>query len=138
MNETCTINYIDHVGVVVRDIEKALLFYRSMFDAKNGDIVSIPEQNVIATLITIGQTRLELIQPLKSDTSIGRFLERRGEGLHHLALNVGNLSEAIRFVEDKGLELIDRTPKKGLSGLVAFIHPRSAHGVLTELVESES
>ncbi len=138
MNETCTINYIDHVGVVVRDIEKALLFYRSMFDAKNGDIVSIPEQDVIATLITIGQTRLELIQPLKSDTSIGRFLERRGEGLHHLALNVGNLSEAIRFVEDKGLELIDRTPKKGLSGLVAFIHPRSAHGVLTELVESES
>tara|TARA_B100001750_G_C15473240_1_gene581046 strand:- start:211 stop:540 length:330 start_codon:yes stop_codon:yes gene_type:complete len=109
-----------------------------MFDAKNGDIVSIPEQDVIATLITIGQTRLELIQPLKSDTSIGRFLERRGEGLHHLALNVGNLSEAIRFVEDKGLELIDRTPKKGLSGLVAFIHPRSAHGVLTELVESES
>ncbi len=138
MNETCTINYIDHVGVVVRDIEKALLFYRSMFDAKNGDIVSIPEQDVIATLITIGQTRLELIQPLKSDTAIGRFLERRGEGLHHLALNVGNLSEAIRFVEDKGLELIDRTPKKGLSGLVAFIHPRSAHGVLTELVESES
>ena len=138
MNETCTINYIDHVGVVVRDIEKALLFYRSMFDAKNGDIVSIPEQNVIATLITIGQTRLELIQPLKSDTSIGRFLERRGEGLHHLALNVGNLSEAIRFVEDKGLELIDRTPKKGLSGLVAFIHPRSAHGVLTELGEAES
>ena len=138
MNETCTINYIDHVGVVVRDIEKALLFYRSMFDAKNGDIVSIPEQDVIATLITIGQTRLELIQPLKSDTSIGRFLERRGEGLHHLALNVGNLSEAIRFVEDKGLELIDRTPKKGLSGLVAFNHPRSAHGVLTELVESES
>ena len=123
---------------MVRDIEKALLFYRSMFDAKNGDIVSIPEQNVIATLITIGQTRLELIQPLKFDTSIGRFLERRGEGLHHLALNVGNLSEAIRFVEDKGLELIDRTPKKGLSGLVAFIHPRSAHGVLTELVESES
>ena len=119
MNETCTINYIDHVGVVVRDIEKALLFYRSMFDAKNGDIVSIPEQNVIATLITIGQTRLELIQPLKSDTSIGRFLERRGEGLHHLALNVGNLSEAIRFVEDKGLELIDRTPKKGLSGLLS-------------------
>lgn len=138
MNETCTINYIDHVAVVVRDIEKALLFYRSMFDAKNGDIVSIPEQDVIATLITIGETRLELIQPLKSDTSIGRFLERRGEGLHHLALNVGNLSEAIRFVEDKGLELIDRTPKKGLSGLVAFIHPRSAHGVLTELVESES
>ena len=73
MNETCTINYIDHVGVVVRDIEKALLFYRSMFDAKNGDIVSIPEQDVIATLITIGQTRLELIQPLKSDTAIGRF-----------------------------------------------------------------
>ena len=138
MNETCTINYIDHVAVVVRDIEKALLFYRSMFDAKHGDIVSIPEQDVIATLITIGQTRLELIQPLKSDTSIGRFLERRGEGLHHLALNVANLSEAIRFVEDKGLELIDRTPKKGLSGLVAFIHPRSAHGVLTELVESES
>lgn len=138
MNETCTINYIDHVAVVVRDIEKALLFYRSMFNAKNGDIVSIPEQDVIATLITIGETRLELIQPLKSDTSIGRFLERRGEGLHHLALNVGNLSEAIRFVEDKGLELIDRTPKKGLSGLVAFIHPRSAHGVLTELVESES
>lgn len=137
MNDTCTINYIDHVAVVVRDIEKALLFYRSMFDAKNGDIVSIPEQDVIATLITIGETRLELIQPLKSDTSIGRFLERRGEGLHHLALNVGNLSEAIRFVEDKGLELIDRTPKKGLSGLVAFIHPRSAHGVLTELVESE-
>jgi methylmalonyl-CoA/ethylmalonyl-CoA epimerase len=136
VNDTCIINHIDHVGVAVRDIEKALLFYQTMFDVKHGDIINIPEQEVIATLITIGQTRLELIQPLNSDTSVGRFLERRGEGLHHLALNVGNLSEAISFAEAKGLELIDRTPKQGLSGLVAFIHPRSAHGVLTELVES--
>ena len=136
MNEICTVNYIDHVAVAVRDIEKALLFYGTIFDVKHGDIIDIPEQEVLATLITIGQTRLELIQPLSPNTSVGRFLERRGEGLHHLALNVGNLSKAIRFVEEKGIELIDRTPKKGLSGLVAFIHPRSAHGVLTELVES--
>jgi len=136
VNEICTVNYIDHVAVAVRDIEKALLFYGTIFDVKHGDIIDIPEQEVLATLITIGQTRLELIQPLSPNTSVGRFLERRGEGLHHLALNVGNLSKAIRFVEEKGIELIDRTPQKGLSGLVAFIHPRSAHGVLTELVES--
>ena len=84
----------------------------------------------------VGQTRLELLQPLSPDSPVGRFLERRGEGLHHLALHVDNVAQKLENLSARGLELVDREPRPGLSGVIAFVHPRSVHGILTELVQT--
>ena len=134
----CSVNYIDHVGIAVKDIEKVLEFFNRVFGAAKAEVESLPDQGVRATLIEVGQTRLELLEPLTADSPVGRFLERHGEGLHHLALNVTDLPSKLSILEERGLELVDREPREGLSGSIAFIHPRSVFGILTELVESRS
>jgi methylmalonyl-CoA/ethylmalonyl-CoA epimerase len=131
----CTINHIDHVGVAVRDLQAALELFQRVFGAPPSDVAELSDQGVRATLIQVGQTRLELLEPLAENTPVGRFIARRGEGLHHLAFNVGDLPGKLRILEAQGLELVDRQPREGLSGRVAFIHPRSVLGILTELVE---
>ena len=136
MSEVCTVNYIDHVGVAVRDIQAALQFFQDNFGAPPSEVSELADQGVRATLIQVGQTRLELLEPLDENTTVGRFIERRGEGLHHLALNVDDLAGKLQVLEGRGLELLDRQPREGLSGNIAFIHPRSVFGILTELVES--
>lgn len=132
----CSVNYIDHVGVAVKDIDAALKFFQEVFGAPAAEIESLPDQGVRATLIEVGQTRLELLEPLSSDTPVGRFVERRGEGLHHLALNVPGLAGTLKNLEEHGVDLVDREPREGLSGMIAFLHPRSTFGILTELVEN--
>ena len=132
----CSVNYIDHVGVAVKDIDAALKFFQEVFGTPPADIQTLPDQGVRAALIEVGQTRLELLEPLSDDTPIGRFVERRGEGLHHLALNVSGLAGNLKKLEENGVELVDREPREGLSGMIAFIHPRSVFGILTELVEN--
>jgi methylmalonyl-CoA epimerase len=132
----CTVNHIDHVGVAVNDIRAALAFFQRVFGAPETKVAELADQGVRACLIQVGQTRLELLEPLSPETSVGRFIARRGQGLHHLAFNVTDLPGALRVLEAEGLELVDRQPREGLSGRVAFVHPRSVFGVLTELVES--
>ena len=136
MSATCTVQYIDHVGIAVHDLEAAQSFFQEVFQISPGEIKELPDQGVRATLLPVGKTRLELLQPLSAESPVSRFLERRGEGLHHLALHVENVSEALEVVSERGLELIDREPRPGLSGIIAFIHPRSVHGILTELVQT--
>ena len=136
MTAVCAVNYIDHVGVAVNDIDAALAFFTAHFGAPNADVVALDDQAVRACLIEIGQTRLELLQPLTPESAVGRFLARRGEGLHHLALNVDDIGGKLRILSANGLSLIDREPRHGLSGTIAFVHPRSVFGVLTELVEN--
>ncbi len=136
MTEICTVNYIDHVGVAVKDIEKALEFFQRVFGTPAAVVSELPEQGVRATLIQVGQTRLELLEPLGEETPVGRFVERRGEGLHHLALNVSDLGGKLRMLETMGLDLVDREPREGLAGSIAFVQPKSVFGILTELVES--
>jgi methylmalonyl-CoA/ethylmalonyl-CoA epimerase len=136
VTQTCVINYIDHIGVAVTDIRAALEFFQQMFGTPPAEVEELPDQGVRATLIQVGQTRLELLEPLAEDAPVGRFIQRRGEGLHHLAFNVTDLPGKLRILETQGFELVDREPREGLSGNVAFIHPRSVLGVLTELVES--
>ena len=136
MTETCSVNYIDHVGVAVRDIEAALKLFQDVFGAPDSDIVDLHDQGVRATLIQVGQTRLELLEPLSVDSPVGRFIERRGEGLHHLALNVSEIAQKLETLESLGLQLVDKEPRQGLSGTIAFVHPQSVFGVLTELVEN--
>lgn len=136
MTAVCAVNYIDHVGVAVNDIEAALAFFTANFGAPDAEVVALDDQGVRACLIEIGQTRLELLQPLTLESAVGRFLARRGEGLHHLALNVDDIGGKLRILSANGLSLVDREPRHGLSGTIAFVHPRSVFGVLTELVEN--
>lgn len=136
MKETCTVDYIDHVGVVVRDIDEALSFFKEVFGIQPAEVSELADFEIKATLLTLGQTRLEVIQPLRRETAVGRFLEKRGEGLHHLAFNLRNVDKGLKSVQAMGLEVVDQTSRKGLSGLIGFIHPKSVHGVLTELVQT--
>ena len=138
MTEVCTVNHFDHVGVAVKDIETALAFFRKVFDVPDAEIVLMEDQGVRACLIEVGQTRLELLEPTGPESGVGRFIERRGEGLHHLALNVTDISGKLRTLQTLGVDLIDRSPREGLSGTIAFVHPRSVFGVLTELGENDS
>lgn len=136
MSSACTVEYIDHIGVVVRDMNSALKFFEDVFDIPPAEIQYLTDQGVRAVLLPVGQTRLELLEPLSAESPVGRFLERRGEGLHHLALHVQGIEEKLQILADRGLELIDREPRNGLSGIIAFVHPRSVHGILAELVQT--
>jgi methylmalonyl-CoA/ethylmalonyl-CoA epimerase len=135
-NNACTAQYVDHVGIAVRDIEAAMKSFQDAFQIPPGVIEELANQGVRATLLPIGQTRLELLEPLTPESPVGRFIERRGEGLHHLALHVENLADSLTSLSAAGLELIDKEPRPGLSGIIAFVHPRSVHGILTELVQT--
>ena len=137
MTEVCTVNYIDHVGVAVKNIDTALAFFKKVFDVPDADIELMEDQGVRACLIEVGQTRLELLEPTGSESGVGRFIERRGEGLHHLAFNVTDISGKLQTLQTLDVDLIDQTPREGLSGTIAFVHPRSVFGILTELVESD-
>ncbi len=137
MTDVCTVNYIDHVGVAVKNIDTALAFFKKVFDVPDADIELMEGQGVRACLIEVGQTRLELLEPTGPESGVGRFIERRGEGLHHLAFNVTDISGKLQTLQTLGVDLIDQTPREGLSGTIAFVHPRSVFGILTELVESD-
>ena len=137
MTDVCTVNYIDHVGVAVKNIDTALAFFKKVFDVLDAHIELMEDQGVRACLIEVGQTRLELLEPTGPESGVGRFIERRGEGLHHLAFNVIDISGKLQTLQTLGVDLIDQTPREGLSGTIAFVHPRSVFGILTELVESD-
>ena len=133
---TCAVQYVDHVGIAVHDLVAAQKFFHDVFQVPLGEIKELPDQGVRATLLPLGQTRLELLQPISAESPVARFLERRGEGLHHLAFHVDDISEKLQILDARGLELLDREPRPGLSGIIAFVHPRSVHGILTELVQT--
>tara|TARA_B100001167_G_C16676050_1_gene260006 strand:- start:37 stop:456 length:420 start_codon:yes stop_codon:yes gene_type:complete len=137
VTDVCTVNYIDHVGVAVKNIDTALAFFKKVFDVPDAHIELMEDQGVRACLIEVGQTRLELLEPTGPESGVGRFIERRGEGLHHLAFNVTDISGKLQTLQTLGVDLIDQTPREGLSGTIAFVHPRSVFGILTELVESD-
>ena len=138
MPNQCTINHIDHIGIAVKNIEQSVAFFTSIFGVPKPIISEILDQQVKATLIEIGQTRIELLEATNDDSPVGRFISSKGEGLHHLALNVDSISEKLEILKELNINLIDHSPREGLSGTIAFIHPKSVFGVLTELVESDS
>ena len=136
MSGSCAARYVDHIGVAVKDIEAAMKRFQDLFQVPPGEIETLEDQGVKATLLPIGETRIELLEPLTPESAVGRFIERRGEGLHHLALNVDNVGDSLKDLAADGVELVDKEPREGLSGIIAFIHPRSVHGILTELVQT--
>jgi methylmalonyl-CoA epimerase len=126
---------IHHLGVAVADLEEALQTYRRLFDAEVEHRATVPGQGVEAASLLLGTGRIELLQPLGVDTPVGRFLAKRGPGMHHVAYEVADLPAELDRLARAGAELIDTEPQTGLFGLqVAFVHPDAVHGVLVELV----
>lgn len=124
-----------HIGVAVRSLEDAVASYQK-FGLQTETIEDVPLQGVRVAFLRTGGVRLELLQSLRSDGVIARFIERRGEGIHHLAFETKDIRAEMRRLRTAGLELVDEEPRPGARGrLVAFVHPRSTHGVLLELVE---
>lgn len=129
---------IHHIGVAVEDLDEALATYERLFDADVEHRATVEDQGVRAASLRIGDGRVELLQPLGQDTPVGRFLAKRGPGMHHVAYEVNDLGATIAELTDAGADLIDSEPRSGLFGLeVAFVHPDSVHGVLSEVVSSE-
>jgi methylmalonyl-CoA/ethylmalonyl-CoA epimerase len=126
---------IHHLGVAVEDLDAALSAYERLFGAELEHRAAVPEQGVEAAAVLIGDGRVELLEPLEEDSPVGRFLSRRGPGMHHVAYEVADVRAAVDSLAQAGAELIDEQPREGLFGLqVAFVHPDSVHGVLTEVV----
>jgi methylmalonyl-CoA/ethylmalonyl-CoA epimerase len=127
---------IDHVGVAVVDIDAALALYRDALGMALVHRETVSEQGVDAALLDVGDGHIELLSPLSPDSPVGRFLDRRGQGLHHVAYRVASVQETLRACADAGMRLIDEQPRVGIRGShVAFIHPASTGGVLTEIVQ---
>jgi methylmalonyl-CoA/ethylmalonyl-CoA epimerase len=126
---------IHHVGVAVEDLDEALMTYERLFSARVEHRATVEDQGVRAASLRIGAGRLELLEPLGEDTPVGRFLAKRGPGMHHVAYEVADLDATLAELAGAGADLIDEQPREGLFGLeVAFVHPDSVHGVLSEVV----
>jgi methylmalonyl-CoA epimerase len=127
---------IDHIGVAVEQIDGAMELYRDSFELAVAHREVVEEQGVEAALLDVGEGHVELLAPLGADTPVGRFLARQGPGLHHVAYRVDDIDAALAACRSAGLQLIDERPRTGIrSSLVAFLHPRSTGGVLTEIVQ---
>jgi methylmalonyl-CoA/ethylmalonyl-CoA epimerase len=128
---------IHHLGVAVSDLDAAVETYGKLFGAEVEHRAAVPDQGVEAASVRVGSARVELLAALGEDTPVGRFLARRGPGMHHVAYEVADVSAELARLEEEGAELIDTEPRRGLFGLeVAFVHPDSVHGVLSELVSN--
>jgi methylmalonyl-CoA epimerase len=127
---------VHHVAVVVRDLEAALGFYRDRLGLPVELELPIDSDGVTIAFLPVGESKIELVMPTDSSTGVARFLESRGEGFHHVCLEVADVDAELARLAGDGIELIDRAARKGAEGPVAFIHPRSCHGVLIELIEA--
>ncbi|HNZ80774.1 MAG: methylmalonyl-CoA epimerase [Bacteroidales bacterium] len=129
--------HIEHLGIAVKSLETAIPYVENIFGLKCYAIEEVPEQKVKTAFFKVGQTKIELLESTDPEGPIGKFIENRGEGVHHIAFAVENLQEKLDTVAEKGVRLIDKTPRKGAEGLnIAFLHPKFTLGVLTELCEN--
>ena len=127
---------IYHLGYAVEDVTVASRFYEEHFGVTIGEPEEVEEQGIVAAIFNVGESRIELVQPTRPDSPVSKFLERRGEGFHHVAYEVDDLEATLKELKESGVELIDEKPRVGAGGThMAFVHPRDIHGVLTELVE---
>ncbi len=134
----CTARHINHVCIAVEDIESSMRFYRDVFGVQQGEVVEIADQGVRAALLRVGGSQLEFIQPTDPTGSVAKFIQRRGEAIHHICFEVEDLPGALRRLDEQDIAVIDETPRDGLSGRIGFIHPKSTNGVLIELVDQRA
>ena len=127
---------IHHVAIVVKSLEDALPMYRDLLGLPLETITDIESDHVRIAFLGVGESKVELVEPTDDSTGVARFLANKGEGFHHICLEVANLTEELTRLGIDGVELIDSAPRRGAEGPVAFLHPRSCHGVLVELIEA--
>jgi methylmalonyl-CoA/ethylmalonyl-CoA epimerase len=133
------ISHIEHIGIAVKSLDEAIPFYEQVLGLKCYSIEEVKDQKVRTAFFKVGQTKIELLESTDPEGPIGKFLENRGEGVHHMAYAVENIKDCLKEVEEKGIRLIDQQPRKGAEGLsIAFLHPKSTMGVLTELCENKN
>jgi methylmalonyl-CoA/ethylmalonyl-CoA epimerase len=127
---------IDHLGIAVRSISDSLGFYQDALGLELAQTEAVDNQGVNVALLSVGESRIELLEPFSEETPVGRFIARRGEGLHHICYEVDDLTTKLEELRSRGVRLLDGYPRRGAEGkMVAFLHPASAHGVLVELVQ---
>ncbi len=130
------IGKIDHLGIAVRSIEAALPLYTGMLGLELHEIEEVEDQKVRTAVFPVGESRIELLEPTSPESPVAKFLEKRGEGIHHVALGVPDVAAALAKLKAEGAQLIDEAPRKGAGGaMIAFIHPKSTGGVLLELCQ---
>ena len=129
------IKKLDHIAVAVKSIDETLSLYTDTLGLKLIKREDVPDQGVKAALIKVGDSEIELLEPLDPNGGVARFLERNGEGMHHICLEVDDVNAELKALGEKGVQLIDKQGRPGLAGLVGFLHPRSLHGVLIELAQ---
>lgn len=128
--------HIEHIGIAVKSLDEAIPFYEDVFGLKCYNVEEVADQKVRTAFFMVGQTKIELLESTDPEGPIGKFIEKRGEGIHHLAFAVKNINEKLAAAEAKGVRLIDKSSRKGAEGLnIGFLHPKSTFGVLTELCE---
>ena len=126
-------SHIEHIGIAVRNLEEAVRYYEDVLSLECYAIEEIADQRVRTAFFRVGETKIELLEPMDTDGPVGKFIEKRGEGVHHIAFAVKDASQALREAGEKGVQRIDETARKGAEGLdIGFLHPRSTFGVLTE------
>jgi len=133
------ITHIEHIGIAVKNLEESIKYYENILGLKCYNIEEVPDQKVKTAFFKVGQTKIELLESTDSEGPIGKFIEKKGEGIHHLAFAVKNIAEALTEAEAKGVQLIDKEPRKGAECLdIGFLHPRFTIGVLTEFCEDNN
>ncbi len=132
------LTHIEHIGIAVKNLEESIKYYENILGLKCYSIEEIKDQKVRTAFFKVGQTKIELLESTEYDGPIGKFIEKKGEGIHHIAFHVNDIENSLQEVKKKGIKLIDKTPRKGAEGLdIAFLHPKFTGGVLTELCEDK-
>ena len=128
------LTHIEHLGIAVKSIEACLPYYEGVLGLKCYNIEVVADQKVRTAFFKVGQTKIELLEPTSDDSTIAKFIEKRGEGIHHIAFATPSVADALAEASEKGIQLIDKAPRRGAEGMdIAFLHPKSTCGILTEL-----
>lgn len=132
------LSHIEHIGIAVKNIEKAIEYYEGILGLKCYKIEEVADQKVRTAFFKVGETKIELLEATDSESPIGKFIEKRGEGVHHIAFSVNGIQSSLNEAESKGIQLINKTPVGGADEMqVAFLHPKYTFGVLTEFCEQK-
>jgi len=128
--------YIEHIGIAVKNLDDSIKYYEEILGVKCYNIEEVTDQKVKTAFFKIGQTKIELLEPTATDSPVQKFIDKRGEGIHHIAFAVDDINKKLTYLENNGIKLIDKQSRKGAENLnIGFLHPKSTFGVLTELCE---
>lgn len=132
------ISHIEHIGIAVENLEESIKYYEGVLGMKCYSIEEVVDQKVKTAFFQVGDTKIELLESTSPDGPIGKFIAKKGQGIHHIAFAVDNATEALKLAEKRGVTLVDKESRKGAEGLdIGFLHPKSTLGVLTELCSSQ-